>query len=641
MQKAEDILAFDGPLADLIDGFSSRPQQIELAQAIEQAFADSNSLICEAGTGTGKTFAYLVPALMSGAKVIISTGTKNLQDQLYQRDLPLVHRALRRAVQAALLKGRSNYLCAHALKITETENRYIDKQTLSHIHDIRQWSQHTQHGDLDELGHIPANANVRSYVTSTTENCLGQECDFFDGCHLFAARRKASDADVVIVNHHLFFADLALREHGYGELLPTADMVIFDEAHQLPDLASMFFSQTLSSRQFFDLIKDARAAYYEEAADLPEFLPLLEKVDKAVRDLRLQFGTNEQRFDWKALSEKQEVRKALVDLTDFGHSVHTALEDFAGRGKLLDNCFKRTGMLLDLLESFDDSTAHEHIRWLETRGSGFLMHRTPLNIAQAFQARLQEYACELIYTSATLAVNGSFSHFAGQLGLEEVKTAIWDSPFNFQKQALLYLPEGLPDPRESSYTEKMIEQVLPVLSLTRGRAFILFTSHRALKIASELVKVNTDYPVFVQGDAPRTELLESFRNTEHSVLLGTSSFWEGVDVKGQSLSCVIIDKLPFSSPGDPVLKARMTLLEEQGRNPFMEYQVPEAVIALKQGIGRLIRDKDDYGLLMICDPRLKTKSYGRVFVKSLPPMVQVSELDEVEAFFENFENDGD
>ncbi len=639
MQSAEDILAIDGPLAGLIDGFSSRPQQIELAQAIEQAFAESSSLICEAGTGTGKTFAYLVPALLSGAKVIISTGTKHLQDQLYQRDLPLVHQAIGRAVQLALLKGRSNYLCAHALKITETENRYIDNKTLSQLHDIRQWSQHTQHGDLDELGHIPDSASVRSYVTSTTENCLGQECDYFEGCHLFAARRKANDADIVIVNHHLFFADLALREHGYGELLPTADMVIFDEAHQLPDLASMFFSQTLSSRQFFDLIQDARAAYYEEAADLPEFLPLLDKVDKSVRDLRLQFGNNEQRFDWQAVSDKSEVRSALAALTESGHSVHTALEDFAGRGKLLDNCFKRTENLLDMLESFDDSSAREHIRWLETRGSGFLLHRTPLNIAQAFQARLREYACELIYTSATLSVNGSFSHFAGQLGLESVKTAIWDSPFDFQSQALLYLPSGLPDPRESAYTEKMIEQVMPVLSLTRGRAFILFTSHRALKIATDLVRAKTDYPVFVQGEAPRTELLESFRSTEHAVLLGTSSFWEGVDVKGQSLSCVIIDKLPFSSPGDPVLKARMKLLEEQGRNPFMEYQVPEAVIALKQGIGRLLRDKDDYGLLMICDPRLKTKSYGRVFIKSLPAMVQTSELGDVEVFFENFENE--
>jgi ATP-dependent DNA helicase DinG len=637
MQTPEQILAEDGPLAELIPDFSSRPQQIELAETIEQAFTNQESLICEAGTGTGKTFAYLVPALLSGAKVIISTGTKHLQDQLYLRDLPLVHKSLGLPVHVALLKGRANYLCLHHLKLSESENRYLDKKSVAQLMDIRQWAEHTDHGDLAELSHIPEDASVRSIVTSTTENCLGQECDYYEECHLFRARRHANSADLVVVNHHLFFADLALRDQGYGELLPTADMVVFDEAHQLPDLASLFFSQTLSSRQILELLHDSKAAYFEEAADLPEFLEILDKVDKSVRDLRLEFGRSEQRIGWHELKDKQEVKTAFADLMERNHDLHSALDAFAGRGKLLDNCYKRVADILNMLDSYAESDTVEFIQWLETRGGGFLLHQTPLDIAETFQSRMREYDCQSVYTSATLTVNNNFKHFASQLGLVEIKALSWESPFNFKKQALLYLPQALPDPREQGYTEEVVERALPVLALTQGHAFILFTSHRALKIAAELIKEKIDYPVLVQGDAPRTELLDTFRQTRHAVLLGTSSFWEGVDVKGQALSCVIIDKLPFSAPSDPVLKARMRMMEEQGRNPFMEYQLPEAVLVLKQGIGRLIRDKNDYGVLMICDPRLKTKSYGKIFLNSLPAMNQTHDLSDVEEFFNEFE----
>ncbi len=637
MQTPEHMLSDDGALAKLIPDFSSRPQQIELAKAIAQAFSEQQSMICEAGTGTGKTFAYLVPALLSGAKVVISTGTKHLQDQLYLRDLPLVHKSLGVPVNIALLKGRANYLCLHHLALSESGNPYLDKQSISYLTDVRQWAQHTTHGDLAELSHIPEDASVRSIVTSTTENCLGQECDFYEKCHLFRARRHANDADLLVVNHHLFFADLALRDQGYGELLPTADMVIFDEAHQLPDLASMFFSQTLTSRQMLELLRDSKAAYFEEAADLPEFLEKLDAVEKSVRDLRLAFGRNEQRLGWLELKDKQQIKTAFSELMENSHDLHTTLEDFAGRGKSLENCCKRVANILNMLNSYLESGSVKYIQWLETRGSGFLLHQTPLDIAETFQTHMQEYNCQSIYTSATLTVNNNFKHFAGQLGLDEVPAKSWESPFNFRKQALLYLPQNLPDPREQGYTEQVIEQALPVLALTRGHAFILFTSHRALKLAAELIKHKTDYPVLVQGDAPRTELLDKFRQTRHAVLLGTSSFWEGVDVKGQALSCVIIDKLPFAAPGDPVLQARMRMMEEQGRNPFMEYQLPEAVLILKQGIGRLIRDKNDYGVLMICDPRLKTKSYGRIFLNSLPAMNQTHELSEVDAFFHEFE----
>ncbi len=637
MQTSAEFLSENGPLSELVSDFSPRRQQIELAQAIENALQQGTSLVCEAGTGTGKTYAYLVPALLSGKKIIISTGTRHLQDQLFLKDLPLVHQATGTAVNVSLLKGRANYLCLHALKLAQNENRYLKKESLAQLLDIQQWSTHTEHGDMDELGHIPDDASVRSLVTSTTDNCLGQDCDFYNDCHLIKARRRAIEADLLVVNHHLFFADLALREHGFGELLPTADAVIFDEAHQLPELASTFFSQTLSSRQLLELASDCKAGYFEEAADIPDFLTLLEKFEKAVADMRLAMGANDLRMDWSEAWENENFRSGFNQLMERGHDLHMTLDTFSARGKILDNCCSRSADFLNLLDDFSERDSLENIRWLETRGRGFLLHRTPLDIAEVFQARLSDYDCQCIFTSATLSVNGDFRHFSNQLGLANVDCQSWDSPFDFKTQALLYLPRDLPDPRQQGYTELVAEKVLPVLELTRGRAFFLFTSHRALKIAARFLQDRMEFPLLVQGDAPRTELLEKFRQTPHSVLLGTSSFWEGVDVRGQALSCVIIDKLPFAAPGDPVYKARMKLIEEQGRNPFIEHQVPEAVITLKQGVGRLIRDRDDYGLLMICDPRLRTKGYGKTFLRSLPGMQQGQAVEDVRDFFEQFE----
>ena len=440
-----------------------------------------------------------------------------------------------------------------------------------------------------------------------------------------------------MVNHHLFLADLTLRKGGYGELLPAADIVVFDEAHKLPELASEFFSRTLSSRQILELVRDSRAAYYAEAADLPDFPELLDGVEKSVRDLRLGFGRQDQRSAWHLLSGKAAIRDALAKLMSRGHDLHQVLEQFANRGKQLDNCYRRLAGFLDLLDVFMEGREQGTILWLETRGQGFLLYQTPMDIAELFRSRMEEYGCQSIFTSATLSVNDDFSHFAGQMGLADINARSWSSPFDYRAQALCYLPEDMPDPRDEAHTRTVIDRAVPVLKLTRGRAFLLFTSFRALNIAAEIIMDKLDYPVLVQGDAPRTELLETFREQAHSVLLGTSSFWEGVDVRGQSLSCVIIDKLPFASPDDPVLQARMKKMEEEGRNPFMEYQLPEAVIALKQGIGRLIRDSDDYGVLMLCDPRLRTRSYGKVFLRSLPDMAYTSQLDTVEEFLQGHE----
>ena len=633
MQTPADILGSRGILSELVHDYSVRPQQVEMAEAIREAIDQGESLICEAGTGTGKTFAYLVPALQSGYKVVISTGTRHLQDQLFTRDLPLVRKAVGRPLNVALLKGRANYLCLHRLGQAEFDSRRLDRQARGFLADIRAWSQQTGSGDLAELSHIPEDASVRPACVSTVDNCLGQECDFYDDCFVFRARRRAVEADLAVVNHHLFLADMVLKEAGYGELLPSAEVVIFDEAHQLPELASQFFSQTLSSRQLMELVSDSRTAYFEEAADLPEFPGILDRCEKAIRDLRLSFSGEDKRVAWAGLKETTDVSAALSTLLDKMDAVHQVLEDFADRGKSLDNCHKRTAAALAYLDQFNDREEDEYIRWLELRGNGFFLHRTPLDIADVFRTRISEYDCLSIFTSATLSVNRRFDHFSAQLGLEEVKSVSWDSPFDFKTQSLLYLPRGLPDPGTPGFTGSVVEKSIPLLRLTRGRAFFLFTSHRALRQAAELVGEALDYPILVQGDAPRTELLETFRTTSNAVLLGTSSFWEGVDVRGQALSCVIIDKLPFAAPDDPVLRARLKQMEELGRNPFMEYQVPEAVLTLKQGIGRLLRDKSDYGVLMIGDPRLRTRPYGRIFLNSLPEMTFTEELSDIEDFF--------
>ncbi|MBI2994536.1 MAG: ATP-dependent DNA helicase [Gammaproteobacteria bacterium] len=633
-----DILAANGPLAGLVQAYAPRPQQIEMAEAIDAALQNGESLICEAGTGTGKTFAYLVPAILSGRKVIVSTGTRHLQDQLHGRDLPLVRDAIRRPVNVALLKGRTNYLCLQRMHDADNGSPDLDRKSLALLADVRLWSQQTDSGDLAELADMPEESPLRPAVTSTTENCLGQSCAHFDDCFVYRARRRAQEADITIVNHHLYLADLALREEGRGELLPPAEIVIFDEAHQLPHLASEFFSRTASSHQWFDLLRDCRAAYVQEAGDVPAFLQGVDRVEKAVRDLRLAFAAGEGAVAWHEAKEKPEAGSALRALLDSAHDLHDMLEALAERGKLLAHCQRRLSDLLTITAEFHEPSAGPHVQWLELRGRGFALHQTPLDIAQEFQSRLADSGCQCIYTSATLSVNGDFRHFASQLGLGGVAARRWPSPFDFQSQVLLYVPEELPDPRQNGYTELAMERALAVLEMTRGRAFVLFTSYRALNIAAPLIRSRVAFPVLVQGDAPRTELLETFRGSGEAVLLGTASFWEGVDVRGQALSCVIIDKLPFAAPDDPVLQARLRKMEEEHRNPFTEYQLPEAIIDLLQGIGRLIRDSDDYGVLMICDPRLLSKPYGKTFLRSLPRMRLTRDPADIGAFMQAHES---
>jgi len=632
VDSAEALGAF-GPLARRIAGFTARAGQQDMAAHIERSLTDQSMLIAESGTGTGKTFAYLVPALLSGKKVLISTGTRNLQDQLFHRDLPAVRDALAVSGRIALLKGRANYLCVHRLERAESEARFANRRDSEMFVRVREWAARTRRGDISELTDIPEDADLWPWVTSTPENCLGSKCDRYDDCHVNQARREALAAEVLVVNHHLFFADLALKEEGFGQLLPGVEAVIFDEAHQLPEVASNFFGLTVSAHQLANLCRDTIAEEHKEQSAVPGLQSAADRMDKAVADLRLAFGREPQRGPWAMATARPGFRAALDDARARLTDLTNLLDQAAARGSGLANCFRRASGYLDRFMMLCETPPPEYIPWFETSVRGFQLRLTPLDVANPFRGCMADHPRAWIFTSATLAVDGNFDHFRHQLGLDEAETAIWESPFDYSRQALMYLPERLPEPSAPEYTERVLEVSLPVLAASRGRAFLLFTSHRALKFAAEWLAGKLPYPLLVQGSAPRAELLERFRLLGNAVLLGTGSFWEGVDVRGEALSCVIIDKLPFATPDDPVLKARASAMEEAGRNPFVEYQLPNAVIALKQGAGRLIRDEKDRGVLMLCDPRLLRKSYGKVFLASLPPMSRARVLQDVQAFF--------
>lgn len=624
----------DGPLASYLDGFVVRPAQQQIAARIETALAERSTFIIESGTGTGKTFAYLVPALLSGKKVLVSTGTRNLQDQLYRRDLPLVRDALGRAVSTALLKGRANYLCLARLERAELEGRFGGQRHDAALARIREWAGVTISGDIAELSDVPENSELWPLVTSTSDNCLGSQCGHYGQCHVNHARREALAADILVVNHHLFFADLALREEGFGQLLPGVEALIFDEAHQLPEIASGFFGITLGSQQLNALGRDAIAEELKEKSQVIGLQDAARRLEKSVADTRLAFGVEVRRGHWSAVVQQPELHAALDATRVCLGDLSNLLEAAAVRGPGLANCLRRALDLLERLALLIETPPPDFVPWFETAARSFVLHLTPMAIAPLFRRYLEDDRKAWIFTSATLAVDHSFAHFRDELGLQEAIAEQWESPFDYAHQTLLYIPTGLPPPAAPDYTECVLEAALPVIEASRGRAFILFTSHRALKFAAGYMASRCCFPLLVQGSAPRARLLERFRQVGNAVLLGTGSFWEGVDVRGEALSTVIIDKLPFAAPDDPVMQARGEALARAGRSPFMESQLPDAVIALKQGAGRLIRDTNDRGVLMLCDPRLLGKGYGKVFLSSLPPMPRTRLLEDVQRFFQ-------
>ncbi len=624
MSSIHQLLGPNGPLADALPGFRPRREQLAMADAVAETLELRTSLVVEAGTGTGKTFAYLVPALFSGRRVIVSTGTRTLQDQLYHRDLPLVSQALGRPVKIALLKGRANYLCRHRLTVALGTPQLpgLERAKSRSLARIERWSRTTESGDIGELESVPDNDPLWLQATSTRENCLGPECPEFRGCHVLKARREAQAADLVIVNHHLLLADMALREEGFGELLPGADAVILDEAHQFPEVAAQFFGTRLGARSVESLARDALAELTRAGLLDAGARALIEGLEQQLTVLQRALTGLGERIEWAALPDA--VPEAAADLGAALLAIAALLDAPALEAPGVRQCGRRAAdaaaRLASILE-LDESTG---LRWVESGARSWSFEFTPFEVAERLKSQVEARPCAWIYTSATLAVGDDFSHFTGRVGAEHARTLLIASPFDYETQSRLFLPLGLPDPADRAYTGAIIAQALPLIRAAGGRAFLLFTSYRALGEGARLLKESLGpddaFPVLVQGEGPRDGLLRRFREIGNAVLLGTGSFWEGVDVRGPALSLVVIDKLPFGSPDDPILKARLEGLKRGGRNGFMEYQLPQAVLSLKQGVGRLIRDPDDFGVVMLGDPRLTTRNYGRAFLSSLPPM---------------------
>ncbi|CAE6704092.1 putative ATP-dependent DNA helicase YoaA [Paraburkholderia domus] len=702
--ELDDIFADNGLLARQIDGYRSRASQIEMSRAVAAAMEASgrampepamfeaqkrparrlqspganaapdvpendesngldgseNTLIVEAGTGTGKTYAYLVPAMLWGGKVIVSTGTKHLQDQLFQRDIPTVRDALAVPVSVAMLKGRANYLCHYYLQRTADNGRLPSRQETSYLQDIIRFAKITRTGDKAELASVPETAAVWSMVTSTRENCLGQECPHYKECFVMQARREAQQADIVVVNHHLFFADIMLRDTGMAELLPTANTVIFDEAHQLPETATLFFGETLSTTQFLELARDSVAEGLGHARETVDWVTLGSTLERAARDVRLAFKEDSVRLSIGQLPDDHPLFPALETLETELDALASALAGQAERAESIGACLRRARELQGVLAGWttppteteraaaeqapadakaERADPNEKVRWIEVFAHTVQLHETPLSVAPIFAKQRAGVPRAWIFTSATLSVRGDFTHYAAQMGLNAKRSMTLPSPFDYPTQGLLYVPRNLPQPSSPMFTDAVFDAALPAIEASGGGVFMLCTTLRAVdrisaKLRDTIEARGWGYPLLVQGDASRTELLDRFRAYGNAILVGSQSFWEGVDVRGDALSLVVIDKLPFAPPDDPVLSARLDALTKKGLSPFAVHQLPQAVITLKQGAGRLIRAETDRGVLMICDTRLVDKPYGRRIWQSLPPFKRTREIEVVREFFE-------
>lgn len=651
----EQLFDANGPLSQTVGGFRPRQPQTEMAKAIAEAISQQKTLIAEAGTGTGKTFAYLVPALLWGGKVILSTGTKNLQDQLYLRDIPTVRKALNAPVSVALLKGRANYVCHYHLERTLQNGRLTSREDVGYLREISRFIKTTSSGDKAELSRVPESAPVWNLVTSTRDTCHGAECQYYQDCFVMKARKEAQQADVVVVNHHLFFADVALKDTGVAELLPSANTVIFDEAHQLPETATLFFGETISTSQVLELCRDVLAEGLAHARDGAEWAKVVSTVERAARDLRLAFPQDVVRLSVSQIAPSSTFFPTLQRLQDELQSMIVVLEKQAERAETIEQCRTRAIELGDKLAAWSSAQSlqtgqsdedKQRVLWVEAFTSSLQLHQTPLSIAPIFSKQREGSPRAWIFASATLAVKNDFNHYASQMGLWNEPARSWPSPFDYGRQGLLYVPENLPQPNSLDYTDAVVNAALPMIEAAGGRTFLLCTTIRAVNRAAERLREEFEgrklpFPLLVQGEAGRTELLDRFRAAGNAVLIGSQSFWEGVDVRGDALSLVIIDKLPFSPPDDPVLAARIDAMEKKGLNGFVHHQLPEAIINLKQGAGRLIRDETDRGVLMICDPRLISKPYGRRIWQSLPPFKRTRNAVEAQAFFERaVANDG-
>lgn len=634
--RISNIFSVNGELSQSIKGFRPRTEQIEMARAVGESIQNKSSLVIEAGTGTGKTFAYLAPALVFGKKTIISTGSKNLQDQLFNRDLPAIKKALNFTGKIALLKGRANYLCLERLDQVIAQGVLGDKSVLAELSKVRKWNNSTKTGDFTECIKLAEDSPIIPQLTSTAESCLGTDCPNYSECYVASARKKALNADLVVVNHHLFFADMVVKESGFGELIPNAEVIIFDEAHQLPDIASQYFGQSLTSRQLFDLCKDINIVYRTELKDMQQLGTTSDTLLKVVQDFRLLLGNGSNvRGNWRELYTQSAVKKSFELLQEKIDFLAEVIKLALGRSQTLDSIFERVESIKIQLKRLSETNIVGYCYWYEGNGRQFGLHMTPLTVADKFGAQLKAKEVAWIFTSATLEVGGAFNHFCQRLGIEGATQKILPSPFNYSEQSLLCVPRYLPNTNQANTLSALGEILLPVIEANKGRCFVLCTSYSMMRGLAEYFREKSNLSILLQGETSKGKLLEQFIKETHSVLVATSSFWEGVDVRGDALSLVIIDKLPFTAPDEPLLKARIEDCRLQGGDPFNDIQLPEAVITLKQGVGRLIRDVTDRGVVIICDNRLVMRNYGETFLKSLPNSSRTRDLNKVIQFLQN------
>ncbi|WP_277966749.1 ATP-dependent DNA helicase [Pantoea trifolii] len=621
-----DDFAADGALAQAIQGFKPREAQRQMAKAVTEAVKKGGELVVEAGTGTGKTYAYLAPALRAKKKVIVSTGSKALQDQLYNRDLPTIARALKFSGKTALLKGRSNYLCLERLEQQNQTGGDLSVQALGDLISVRGWSSETTDGDVSNCNGVAEDSPIWPFVTSTNDNCLGSDCPLYKDCFVVKARKKAMDADVVVVNHHLFLADLVVKEGGFGELIPEADVMIFDEAHQLPDIASQYFGQQLSSRQLQDLAKDIIIAYRTEVRDVQQLQKSADRLAQCAQDFRLTLGEPGFRGNLRDLLSDNNIMRMFTLLDDALELCYDVIKLSLGRSALLDAAFERAALYRTRLKRLRAIDEPGFSYWYECNSRHFTLALTPLSVAERFREVMDNRKAAWIFTSATLAVNEQMSHFSSRLGVDNATTMILDSPFDYTQQALLCVPRNMPEPNHPGGARQLARMMKPLIDANKGRCFFLCTSHKMMRELAIEFRASMTLPVLLQGETSKGQLLKQFLEAGNALLVATSSFWEGVDVRGDALSLVIIDKLPFTSPEDPLLKARMEDCRLRGGDPFNDVQLPDAVITLKQGVGRLIRDTEDRGVLVICDQRLVSRPYGGLFLNSLPPTPRTRDI---------------
>ena len=630
----EEFFKNPGPLSEIIDNFHEREDQLKMAKIVNEAIEEKDSLIIEAGTGVGKTFSYLVPALMNGGKVVISTATKNLQDQLFLKDIPTIRNALKIPVEINILKGRSNYICQLRMENALLEGQFLNKEDAKYIHEIKKIADHSEVGEISEFNTIPETSTIWPFVTSTKDNCLGQDCEFFKSCFVVKARKKAIASEIVIVNHHLFFADFVLKDADLSEILPKADTVIFDEAHQIPQIAPIFLGENISTNQILYLVQDANQILLKHLKDKEKLIELSRLINDSTNSINVYFDKRNYRVGIEKIEKLDFFKDKINNLIDHLDKFCRFFDKYSEQDTEFKNLKERTEEIINKLKKWINYEDQSYVHWADIFFKSVQFNVTPISIADSFREFQEKNKASWIFTSATLAANASFDHFQSLMGLENAKTELLKSPFNYSKNAYLYVPEDMPDVSSRLFNNHLVGKIYPIILAGQGRTFILSTSIKSMNEIKSLLKDkfeknNINYPILTQGESSKIKLLEQFKYHGNAILIGSLSFWEGVDVRGKELSLVIIDKLPFQSPGDPIFESKINLLSAQGINAFMTFQLPKAIISLKQGAGRLIRDEEDKGVLMICDSRIISKPYGRSFWQSLPSFKRTRNQEDV------------